>query len=173
MIKTLRIETNRLLIRPYIEDDLKESFELMQSKELFKYLDMDVMALDEYKNLFAWLIESYETPIDKKFKYSFAIVSKENGRFIGWCGVGNLHFNPSDKEIYYLIGREYWDHGYASEAVEALIRYCFTVMGLERLVAKVNPENIASKKIIEKTGFIFQHVINALPEKFSHCNGEW
>jgi len=56
MIKKMRIETNRLIIRPYIANDLLESFQLMQNKELFKYLDMDVMSFEEYEGLFKWLI---------------------------------------------------------------------------------------------------------------------
>lgn len=43
MIKDMRLETERLIIRPYIEDDLMESFQLMQDEELFKYKEMEVI----------------------------------------------------------------------------------------------------------------------------------
>jgi [ribosomal protein S5]-alanine N-acetyltransferase len=49
MIKNLKIESNRLIIRPYMEADLVECFQLMQNKELFNYLDMEVMSFEEYK----------------------------------------------------------------------------------------------------------------------------
>jgi ribosomal-protein-alanine N-acetyltransferase len=91
---------------------------------------------------------------------------------IGWSGVRGLEFHNADKEIYYLIGREYWNKGYASEAVSGLVDYCFHQMQLPRLVAKVDARNIASKKIIEKLGFQFDHVISGLPQEFSRCNGE-
>ena len=51
-VKEMRIETDRLIIRPYKEDDLMECFQLMQDKNLFHYLDMNVMTLEEYKGLF-------------------------------------------------------------------------------------------------------------------------
>ena len=75
----------------------------LQSKELFTYLHMDVMPLDEYNRLFQWLIASYGTPFDKDFKYSFGITLRETGKLIGWCGVGMLDLHPSDKEIYYFL----------------------------------------------------------------------
>ncbi len=61
MIKDLCIQTNRLVIRPYIESDLSEAFELMQDEDLFHFLPMEVMSLQEYKNLFSWLLNCYET----------------------------------------------------------------------------------------------------------------
>ncbi|OPJ58207.1 hypothetical protein [Clostridium oryzae] len=51
MIKDMRLETQRLIIRPYIEDDLMESFQLMQDKELFKYKDMEVMVEKEKQKM--------------------------------------------------------------------------------------------------------------------------
>lgn len=173
-VKEMRIETDRLIIRPYIEDDLLESFQLMQSKELFKYLDMDVMTFEEYKGLFTWLISSYENHYDGNFKYSFAIFLKETGTFIGWCGVGDsdcYDYYP-DKEIYYLIGQEYWKNGYATEAMTSLIDYCFNKMNLKRLIAFARPENMASNKVIQKLGFKFQHFVTGLPEKLAFYNGD-
>lgn len=67
-VKDLRIETERLLIKPYKEEDLEECFKLMQNKDLFKYLDMDVMSHEDYEGLFRWLIDCYETSFDKNTK---------------------------------------------------------------------------------------------------------
>jgi len=97
-LSIMRLETERLVIQPYTESDLIESFELMQNPELFTYLHMDVMTLEEYKGLFRWLIDSYNTPFDQPFKYSFAIRSKETGAFVGWCGIGFLDF-IADNEL--------------------------------------------------------------------------
>jgi len=168
----MQITTERLIIRPYAVNDVMEAWRLMQDRELFTYLPMDVMPLDDYKGLFHWLIESYNTPFEEDFKYSFAITLKDSGEMIGWCGVGVLDLHPSEKEIYYLIGRRYWGNGYASEAVTALINYCFGVIQLPRIVAKVHPNNVASKKIIEQNGFKFEHILTGLTDEFSDCNGE-
>lgn len=66
----LYIETKSLIIRSYKEDDLMECYQLMQDKELFAYMDMHVMTIEEYKGLFKSLINSYDVCFDKDFKYS-------------------------------------------------------------------------------------------------------
>ncbi|WP_286176904.1 GNAT family N-acetyltransferase [Brevibacillus brevis] len=91
-----------------------------------------------------------------------AIREKATGRFIGWCGVGVLDFLPPEKELYYLIGRDYWGNGYA-----------FDVIGLDRLYVKAHPDNKASVRIIERLGFSFERVLEGLTGDDEECNGEW
>jgi [ribosomal protein S5]-alanine N-acetyltransferase len=171
MVNEMRIETNRLVIRPYIESDLLGSFEQRQDKELFKYMDMDIMSFEEYKGLFKWAINSYNTGFDDDFNYPFAVCLKESGKIIGWCGVGILDCFYPEKEIYYLIGRDYWGKGYATEAMTSLIHYCFKTIGLQRIIALAKSENIASIKVIQKLGFKLEHLVSGLPEEFNFYNG--
>ncbi len=171
-VKGMRLETRRLIIRPYVKEDLMECFQLMQDKELFDYLDMDVMTLEQYTRLFTWLIECYEIGFDQDFKYSFNIALKENGRHIGWCGLGGLRFDISLKDLFYLIGKDYWGNGYATEATHAVMDYGFQTMRLQKIVAIVQPDNIASKKLIEHIGLQYKYTIQGLPDEFSWSNGE-
>nr|WP_269669441.1 GNAT family N-acetyltransferase [Paenibacillus sp. GSMTC-2017] len=167
------LETSRLVIKPYRASDLLEAFQLMQDKELFTYLPMDVMSLDDYTDVFNWLIGCYEiSHTENWFKYSFVITDKETGSHIGWCGFGSLDFNHNVTEIFYLIGKHHWGCGYATEAIEGLMKYCFDELGLEKLSAVVKPDNIASKRIIEKLGFHYEFTVADLPEEFDFYNGE-
>jgi ribosomal-protein-alanine N-acetyltransferase len=172
VVSKMRLETERLLIRPYLESDLVASFHLMQDPQLFTYMHMEVLPLHEYRGLFRWLLDSYNTSFDMPFKYSFAIFSKETGDLIGWCGVGILDFSEPDKELYYLIGRDYWGHGYATEAASALISYVFEVIGLPRIYAKADSQNTASLRVFEKLGFVFERVLTDLSGDYADCNGE-
>jgi len=173
MIKELNIQTKRLIIRPYKESDLQESFELMQEEELFRFLPMEVMPFEEYKNLFSWLINCYETSHKEDwFKYSFVITDRETGKLVGWCGVGCLDFDYQYKEVFYLIGKSHWGKGYATEAVHGLINYCFSNLGLDTLTALVKLENRASKNVLEKLGFKYNFTVSDLPEEFDFYNGE-
>jgi [ribosomal protein S5]-alanine N-acetyltransferase len=167
----LDVETERLYIRPYRADDFEESYALMQDKDLFRFLHFDVMNYEEYQGLFNWLIQSYESK-GNDYKYSFAIFLKETNQLIGWVGVGNLDLLENEKEIYYLIGQKHWGNGYAYEAAREVVNYCFNSLGLNRVVAKVAPENQASKRIIEKLGFNLEYILNNLPEEHAECNGE-
>lgn len=171
-ITNLWIETDRLIIRPYIDTDFDQCFQLMQDPELFDYLDMDIMSKDEYKDLFNWLISCYTVPYDKDFKYSFNILLKETGNHIGWCGVGGVEFNHEMKEIYYLIGKNHWGNGYAKEAATALLDYAFNIMNLDELVGLCKPENYKSKNILESIGMKFKYNVSGLTDDFDYYNDE-
>ena len=148
----MRLETERLIIRPYRKSDLMDCFRLMQDKELFRYKDMDVMTLKEYKELFKWLLKSYHTGFDGDYKYSFNVILKETGKHIGWVGIGGMDSDHSMKEIYWLIGIKYQNQGYATEAAAALLRFGFDVMGINEIFSKCWPENVASWKVMEHIG---------------------
>ncbi|MCC8436612.1 GNAT family N-acetyltransferase [Brevibacillus sp. M2.1A] len=89
------------------------------------------------------------------------------------CLPGVLDFLTPEKELYDLIGRDYWGNGYAFEAASALTAYAFDVIGLDRLYAKAHPDNKASRRIIEKLGFSFERVLDGLTGDDEDCNGEW
>lgn len=108
-----------------------------------------MQSYEDYKGLFSWLIDCYETGFDQDFKYSFNITLKESGTHIGWCGIGGIEYDHNQKEIYYLIGREYWGKDYTKEATVALLDYGFNVMGLKEIIGVCKPENTASKKVLE------------------------
>lgn len=134
---------------------------------------MDVMTYDEYKDLFYWIIDCYATGYHDDFKYSFSITLKENGRHIGWCGIGGSNYDHNIKEIYYLIERKNWGKGYAKESSTALLDYSFRVMGLKEVAGLCRPENIASQKVIENMGMKVRYKIEGLPEEHDFYNGEY
>lgn len=172
MVKLMHIETERLIIRPYVEQDLMDCFRLMQDKDLFRYMDMEVMSLEEYKGLFQWLIDSYNIGFDGDYKYSFNILLKETGKHIGWVGVGGVDYDHKTKEIFWLIGKEYWNQGYASEGASALLKYCFDIIGADEIVALCKPENIASRKVMENIGLQYRGIMTGLPVEHDSFNGE-
>jgi len=171
-VKDMRIETNRLNIRPFNQDDLAECYALMQDEELFKYLDWKVTSIETFKGTFKWWIDLYETNCDGDFKYNFAVFLKDSNKFIGWGGFGVIDCFYADKEIYYLIGKEYWGKGYATEMMEALLDYYFNKIGMSKIIALAKPENIASNRVIEKLGLKFQYFVSGLPKELGFYNGE-
>jgi [ribosomal protein S5]-alanine N-acetyltransferase len=83
-----------------------------------------------------------------------------------------LDFDISQIEVYYTISRTFWGKGFASEATKGLIRYIFDNYDIDKLVALVKTENIASQKIIKKNGFQFLKVVSGLSENYEFYNGE-
>ena len=171
-VTAMRLETERLTIRPYVESDLMECFRLSQDEALYTYLPMAPQPLEEYRGFFQWLMDCYATGFDGDFKYSFNVVLRESGAHIGWVGIGGLDYDPSRTEIFWAIAKEHWNNGYASEAAAALLRYGFEVIGVEEVVALCKPENVGSRRVMEKVGLTFRGVIEGVPAEHDFYGGE-
>ncbi|UCC79887.1 MAG: GNAT family N-acetyltransferase [Candidatus Zixiibacteriota bacterium] len=172
MLENMRRETERLIIRPFTLDDVPALYEIISDPEVMRYLPDDVTSPDELKELFEWILCCYEknTP-SKLIKLTEAIVWKETGGIIGWCGLGPLDFNPDEIEIFFGLAKEYWNRGIAAEAASEMVRYGFDEIGLYRIVAVANPENIGSVKVIEKLGMKYKGIVGKLPEKHKSYEG--
>jgi len=81
----------------------------------------------------------------------WAVTDKHSGFLLGRCGL-NLITETSEVEVDFIIARNHWRHGYATEAAHAALTYGFNVLKLNRIIALAKPDNIASRKVIEKIG---------------------
>ena len=87
-----------------------------------------------------------------------------------------LHSKPElngEVEIGYGIAEEYRNNGYATEAAKAAVRYAFEEAGQDVLVAIVKPENIASRRVVEKLGFTKHSVRRVADENGVDCDFDY
>lgn len=148
------IETPRLLLRPFTESDLSAFVEIASQEDVLKFLpEGDRMTREELEDVFSWLLECYWTnTLEKIRKFTLPIVLTETGEIVGWCGLGPLEYDAAETEIFFVVGREHWGKGFATEAARALLAYAFGPLGLRRVVAVVDPRNRASVAVIGKLG---------------------
>lgn len=86
-------------------------------------------------------------------RQNFAIETNK-GQYIGNCSLYNIDHMHREAEVGITIGeRNYWNQGYGSDALRALIRYGFTQMGLERLYLKTLVDNYPAQRCFIKCGF--------------------
>lgn len=81
----------------------------------------------------------------------FAIVERASEEVIGFCGLVHPDGQP-DAELKYAFKRQAWGQGYATEAANALVDYGACVHGLKQIIATVEPEHLASHKVLLKVG---------------------
>lgn len=174
MFKDIYIETERLIIKPYSMEDIEDLYRIYSDEKVMAYIPEGVMSYQWIKDLITWMVEyCYEknTP-ENIIKFGVSIEYKESRKVIGWCGLGSLDCNPEDVEIFYGLASEYWGQGLGTEAVNAMLNYGFNTIGLKRIIAVVSPHNIASKKVIEKTGMKFEKLLKVNDINYSGYDGE-
>lgn len=142
------IETERLMLRMYRQEDLEAVYEIASDPQVRRYFpEGRKIERDD-------VLGSLPRRIDNWRRDGFGqlgVFEKSSNKLIGYCGLKNLE-NTDEIEIYYGYGRESWGRGYATEAAAAVLRFGFEETGLERIVAVTHTENTASQKVIEKIG---------------------
>ena len=83
----------------------------------------------------------------------WATILKETGDFIGRCGLLPWEIGGrTEVEVAYLLGKNYWRRGLATEAAAAIVDYAFETLPVDRLICMVDPENAASRGVAIKVG---------------------
>jgi [ribosomal protein S5]-alanine N-acetyltransferase len=147
---TPEIETERLRLRRFRSDDLAALSLLFRDPEVVRYIGTGTLAApDEIQTHLTSLRENYWR------EYCFGrwvMEDRISGDFIGYCG---LRVNEGLPEIHYVLAREWWFAGLATEAASACLWYGFEKLSLKEIIALVRPENIASINVLKKLGMNF------------------
>lgn len=172
MFSDMRLETERLIVRAYTMADLEDLYAIVSQKEVMEHLPEGILSREQTEKTLKWIIDCYgKNRPEKIVKFSAGVVEKATNRVVGWCGLGPLEFDESKIEIYYGLSRSHWGQGMTTEAAKALLDYGFQTIDLGKIVAIVQPENIASQKVIEKLGLIYRKRVLGLPVQFKFYEG--
>ena len=79
----------------------------------------------------------------------------ETGEFMGWFILKHL-LNTGEVEVGFRLEKKFWNQGFSTEAGKALIQHGFETLGLERIIAIVRPDNLASQAVIKKIGLAYE-----------------
>lgn len=143
--------TDRLVLRRIERDDAQQIFMLRSDTEVMAYLDRDPMQSVEEG---AELISRIDTSFQSGDGISWAISLKDNATMIGYAGIWRIDKPHYRGEIGYTLSPAFWGKGIMSEALKAIVAFGFHSMNLHSMEANINPNNIASIKIVEKLGFV-------------------
>jgi RimJ/RimL family protein N-acetyltransferase len=140
-------ETERLLIRKLVLDDLYAFHELESNPLVLKYATGEPKTFNDNEKELIALISKYKQP--KNDFWIYAIERKSDKSFIGTVA---LVKDDLDDEIGYRFLEEFWKLGYGSEVCVGLISYSKQI-GLKKIIGYVVDENTASAKILENNNF--------------------
>jgi RimJ/RimL family protein N-acetyltransferase len=144
-----RLETERLLLRPFERADAPEVERLCSEREIAA-TTLNVPYPYPRGAARDW-IATHRATFERGEGVSLAAARKEDGALTGTIGM-RIEPEHGRAEIGYWIGREYWGNGYATEAAAAVVRYGFGELGLNRIFAFHFSHNPASGRVLQKIG---------------------
>ena len=148
-MQEFRLETTRLYLRPFREEDAEGFFQLNADPEVIRHTGDAAFRSVEEARTFIRAYDHYQ-----KYGYGrWSIVLKETDVFIGFCG---LKFHPDQQwtDIGFRLARQYWGQGLATEAAKRCLDYGFGQLGIERIVGRARQANTASIRVLEKLGML-------------------
>ena len=86
--------------------------------------------------------------------YIFSLRLKQTNEFVGLIAINKMDKNKKQAEVWYKIHPEFWNRGYATSSLQAIIRFGFNTLKLQSILAGCAVENTASIRVLEKVGMI-------------------
>lgn len=140
-------QSPRIIIREFLPQEKQTFLDLFKDNQVTQYLPN--ASPERYLEMFDELLENYE----KKNLSRWAIFDATNNNFIGICVARIFVHNTSQIEIGYVLSREYWGKGIATEVCKAITQYSFTNTNTKEVVAITDLSNNGSQNVLQKAGF--------------------
>lgn len=151
------LETRRLTLRLMVADDAPFILGLLNEPSFLRFIgDRGVRTLDDAR---AYIEKG---PAASYARYGFGLwlaQLRDDGTPIGMCGLLKRD-TLEDVDIGFALLPAYWGKGLAYEAAAAVMDYGRHVLGIPRIVAIVSPDNIASIRLLEKIGLVFDRRVD-------------
>lgn len=165
------LQTERLVLRPFAAGDGPAFHEYMSDPEVARYTSLLPISLEQAQETIDGIARAQAASDAPPL--AFAIALRGDGTLIGNCRLKRDRDDPDQADIAYFLNRRYWGRGHATETVRALIAYGFGTLGLRRLYGLCAPENVASRRVMEKAGMQSEEPLTFYAERGHFYRGEF
>ena len=142
--------TDRLILRRMKEEDVDDLFNMRKDPEMHEYTD--TMPDQSIKDTVAYM-EKMDKGVEEGKWLLWVLESKQTGKVIGSLGIWNFNDDKTTAEFGYGIIPYEQGKGYMSEAIRAVLEFCFKEMGMKWLEAYTEESNNGSTNMLERLGF--------------------
>ena len=142
--------TERLVLRRFEKNDIDEYYSMLSDASVYCWLG------NRQKKSFedaVKIMEYFNNVFEKNAFGVYAVIEKDSGNFIGQAGFNTLS-SLDCIEYLYAFKKDSWGKGYATEAGKELIKNYVIETGQSSLIALTHKENVQSKRVLNKLGFI-------------------
>jgi ribosomal-protein-alanine N-acetyltransferase len=147
------LATRRLFLRKLEVEDADAMYAYLCDPRLTEFVSWEPHVSIEQTVLYLMTVESaYRDP----GLLEWGVTTRRGGRLIGTCGFTRVDRDHARAELGYTIGRRFWGRGYATEAAEAVMRWGFESLEINRIEAQCAVGNAASERVLRKLGMAFE-----------------
>ncbi|GGH81097.1 RimJ/RimL family protein N-acetyltransferase [Pullulanibacillus pueri] len=162
------LNNERLYLREFNESDWVGVHRYASQDIVSKYQVWDSNSEEETKTFVNQILkDKLKKP---RTRYVFAIIIKKDDALVGAGEINIRDFLNKSGDIAYIVNPMYWGKGIATEAAKMLIGFGFEKLNLHRITAYCNPDNLGSKRVLEKAGLTQE---GKLRENLLMKNGDW
>lgn len=145
------LTTARLILRPFTLADIAPLHEIVGVPGIMRYFPRpDPPDLERTQRIVAHQIDEWAT---RGYGW-WAVTWAADGALLGWCGLQYLP-DTDETEVGYLLGRDWWGQGLATEAARASVAYGFEHFDFAEVIGITHPESVASQRVLQKCGMTF------------------
>jgi [ribosomal protein S5]-alanine N-acetyltransferase len=149
MLEMRILETERLVMRQFCQDDLKDikAWEVATGE---RYTEFQAQSLLDFcfRSYRIWGMGPW------------GMLLKKDRMMVGHCGFCRIDFKHNCGEVNYHVARQYRRQGFASEALKSVLEFGFEDVGLARIQARCGPDNVSSERVMQKAGMQFIRMIS-------------
>lgn len=162
---TTYLETERLIIRKFIEEDAKDMYNNWASDaEVTKFLTWpNHSSVEVSREVINSWINSYEN----LESYKWAIELKESKSVIGGVSLMDIDNHNENCEIGYCLGKSFWNKGIMTEVFLKIIEFAFCDIGVQRITGRHEVDNTASGRVMEKCGLKYEGILRRINKNSS------
>lgn len=148
------LKSERLILRPFMEQDFEDYYKFMSDNEATRYMNYSPLETTKEgaRALFDTTLNAYK---EDDGDLTLVIAQILDNRFIGFCGLKQTD-KSNTREIYFTLLPRYWGKGYATEATTELINYTFSQPGIEQIIGYASPDNPLSWGVAKKVGMKYE-----------------
>ena len=145
----ISLQTERLKLRPFNENDLQNLIDLDQDPDVMKYLGGKLIPTEELQLMLPKLLERQPRWVTYG---TWMADDLATGETIGWFTLKPLPQLNNEYEVGYRLKKKYWGKGYATEGAKYLVNYGFNQLKLSKIIGCTDLQNQNSQKVLMKAG---------------------
>jgi len=148
------LETERLILRHLEPDDLPALFALYKDPETRQYFPDGTQSYEQTKEELEWFLHGHPRHPELGL---WATVERKSGAFLGRCGLLPWDIDGRHEvELAFLIDKQRWGEGLATEAARGIVDYARQTLALQRLICLILPGNSRSVRVAANVGMVFE-----------------